>query len=75
MTRTGLVRVGSFAAYRPRWLRHDLIAGLTVWAVLVTEVRQDGVLVPVSRRMRLAAEAATPNNATTTAVPAIPNSG
>ena len=28
---------GSLAGYRRRWLRSDLIAGLTVWAVLVPE--------------------------------------
>ena len=27
----------SFAGYRPQWLRADVIAGLTVWAVLVPE--------------------------------------
>ncbi|WP_227982333.1 SulP family inorganic anion transporter [Nocardia spumae] len=27
----------SFAGYRPQWLRADVVAGLTVWAVLVPE--------------------------------------
>jgi sulfate permease, SulP family len=27
----------SLAGYRPEWLRGDLVAGLTVWAVLVPE--------------------------------------
>jgi SulP family sulfate permease len=31
------VLFGSLAGYRRRWLRGDLIAGLTVWAVLVPE--------------------------------------
>lgn len=29
--------LSSFSGYRPAWLRHDVIAGLTVWAVLVPE--------------------------------------
>ena len=35
MTRLGLLR--SVLPYRPDWLKGDLIAGLTVWAVLVPE--------------------------------------
>jgi high affinity sulfate transporter 1 len=31
------VLFGSFAGYRRRWLRPDVVAGLTVWAVLVPE--------------------------------------
>src|SRR4051795_687297 len=37
MTRSVPVLFGSLAGYRRRWLRRDLIAGLTVWAVLVPE--------------------------------------
>ena len=37
MTRGAAVLFGSLAGYRPRWLRRDLVAGLTVWAVLVPE--------------------------------------
>jgi SulP family sulfate permease len=37
MSRGGRLLFGSFAGYRPSWLRRDVIAGLTVWAVLVPE--------------------------------------
>ncbi|TCO17203.1 high affinity sulfate transporter 1 [Kribbella steppae] len=37
MTRMVPVLFGSFAGYRSRWLRRDVVAGLTVWAVLVPE--------------------------------------
>lgn len=37
MTRVSPVLFGSLAGYRRRWLRPDLVAGLTVWAVLVPE--------------------------------------
>ncbi|MET9314105.1 SulP family inorganic anion transporter [Kribbella sp. NPDC003505] len=37
MTRRVPLLLGSFVAYRPRWVRPDLVAGLTVWAVLVPE--------------------------------------
>lgn len=36
MTRVNFL-FGSLAGYRPQWLRRDLVAGLTVWAVLVPE--------------------------------------
>ncbi|HEY3506498.1 MAG TPA: SulP family inorganic anion transporter [Actinocatenispora sp.] len=29
--------LSSFSGYRPAWLRYDVVAGLTVWAVLVPE--------------------------------------
>jgi sulfate permease, SulP family len=35
--RPGLPLFTSLAGYRPGWLRGDLVAGLTVWAVLVPE--------------------------------------
>lgn len=37
MARVGPILFGSLAGYRRRWLRRDLVAGLTVWAVLVPE--------------------------------------
>src|SRR4051795_13162186 len=37
MTRAAPVLFGSLAGYRRRWLRRDVVAGLTVWAVLVPE--------------------------------------
>ena len=37
MTRRGSILFGSFTGYRLRWLRRDMVAGLTVWAVLVPE--------------------------------------
>jgi SulP family sulfate permease len=37
MARGAPVLFGSLAGYRRRWLRRDLVAGLTVWAVLVPE--------------------------------------
>jgi sulfate permease, SulP family len=37
MTRGAPVLFGPLAGYRPRWLRRDLVAGLTVWAVLVPQ--------------------------------------
>jgi hypothetical protein len=38
MTRGAAVLFGSLTGYRPRWLRRDLVAGLTVWVVLVPRV-------------------------------------
>ncbi|WP_432892221.1 SulP family inorganic anion transporter [Kribbella sp. CA-245084] len=37
MAHRARVLFGSFAGYRSRWLRRDVVAGLTVWAVLVPE--------------------------------------
>jgi SulP family sulfate permease len=37
MARGAPVLFGSLAGYRRRWPRRDLVAGLTVWAVLVPE--------------------------------------
>jgi MFS superfamily sulfate permease-like transporter len=33
---------GSLRGYRPAWLRGDVLAGLTVWAVLVPESLASG---------------------------------
>ena len=38
----------SLAGYRPAWLRTDLIAGLTVWAVLVPEALAYATIAGVS---------------------------
>ena len=38
----------SLAGYRPDWLRSDLIAGLTVWAVLVPEALAYATIAGVS---------------------------
>ena len=37
MSVAGRLRPRSFVGFRPAWVRGDIIAGLTVWAVLVPE--------------------------------------
>ena len=44
----GLPIFGSFAGYDRRWLRGDVIAGLTVWAVLVPEALAYATIAGVS---------------------------
>jgi MFS superfamily sulfate permease-like transporter len=39
----------SFAGYDRRWLRGDLVAGMTVWAVLVPEALADATIAGVAR--------------------------
>ena len=48
------VLFGSLRGYRPSWLGGDVVAGLTVWAVLVPEalaqdLRRDGVALVLAR--------------------------